>query len=141
MRADGVVEFRFEIGDVIEAHEFDAGNQRRKRLAVFRGMRDAKARQTCGRERNFPAPGCAFSARRRWRRFCVSVGAGELQRAFNRFGAAIGEENAVEAGPFDELARERRLDTDCERDWKDEWRARLRGELRAPAADARGRAH
>ena len=39
----------------------------------------------------------------------MSVGAGQLQRAVNRFGAAIGEENAVEAGPFDELARERRL--------------------------------
>ena len=39
----------------------------------------------------------------------MSVGAGKLQRAINRLGAAIGEENAVQAGPFDEFTRERGL--------------------------------
>ena len=33
--ADGIVEFGIEIGDVVEADEFDAGNQRLERLAVF----------------------------------------------------------------------------------------------------------
>ena len=41
-RADGVVEFRFEIGNVVEAHEFNAGDQGRERLAVFCGMGDGK---------------------------------------------------------------------------------------------------
>ena len=33
--ADGGVEFGFEIRDIIETNEFDAGNQRCKRLAIF----------------------------------------------------------------------------------------------------------
>ena len=40
--ADSVVEFCFEISDVIEAHEFDAGNQRREWLAILCGMRDGE---------------------------------------------------------------------------------------------------
>ena len=44
-RADRGVEFRFEIGNIIEADKFDARNKRSERLAVFRRVRDRKRAQ------------------------------------------------------------------------------------------------
>ena len=40
--ADGIVELGVEIGDVVEANEFHAGNQRLERLTVFHRIRDRK---------------------------------------------------------------------------------------------------
>src|SRR5580704_18877981 len=42
-------------------------------------------------------------------RFCVRVGARELERAIHSLGAAIGEKDPIQAGPFNQLARQRRL--------------------------------
>ena len=47
--------------------------------------------------------------RRRVACFARGVRARQLQRAFDRFGAAIGEENAIHARPFGEFARQRPL--------------------------------
>src|SRR5271154_3683853 len=40
----------------------------------------------------------------------MGVGASEFQRAVHRLGAAIGEKDAIEPRPFDELARQRGLE-------------------------------
>ena len=37
-----LVKLPLEIRHIIEAHEFDAGNKRRERLAIFRGIRNRK---------------------------------------------------------------------------------------------------
>src|SRR5580704_430997 len=42
-------------------------------------------------------------------RFCVRVGTRELERAIHRLGAAIGEKDPIQAGPFNQFSRERRL--------------------------------
>ena len=65
--ADGVVEFRFEVGDIVEADEFDAGNQRRKRLAVFRRMRDRKRAERAAVKRIFKRQNARLRRARRWR--------------------------------------------------------------------------
>ena len=65
--ADGVVEFGFEVGNVVEADKFDAGNEGREGEAIFFRGGDADERRRCGRERNFPAPGCGACAQARAR--------------------------------------------------------------------------
>src|SRR5260370_21707797 len=39
--ADGVIEFGLEVGEVVEADEFDAGNKRSEGQTIFFGRRDA----------------------------------------------------------------------------------------------------
>ena len=49
--ANGVVEFRFEIGDIVELDKFDAGNQRLKRHAIFFRGGDAEGAEGAAVER------------------------------------------------------------------------------------------
>ena len=107
--ADRGVKFRFEVGDIVEAHEFDAGNQRRKRLAIFRRMRDRKRAKSAAVKGILERQNARFRRPAVARRFCVRVCPRKLQRAFDRFRAAVREKHAIESRPFGQLARERRL--------------------------------
>ncbi len=53
IRADGIVEFRFQIGDVVEAHEFHAGDERLERLAIFHRIRNRKSAERASMKRVF----------------------------------------------------------------------------------------
>src|SRR5580658_1220351 len=72
-------------------------------------MRDGKRAKRAAVKRIFQRKDASFRCSTAGRGLSVSVGARELQRAVNRFGAAIAKEHAVEAGPFGEFARERSL--------------------------------
>ena len=109
-RADGIVEFSFEIRDIVELHEFHPGNERSKWRAVFfRGgnaerAEGAPVKRIChGQEARLGGTvgGNAFLGQ--------ATKARELQSAIDRFGATVGEEHAIEAGPLDKFACERTL--------------------------------
>src|SRR5258708_5201843 len=108
--ADGVVEFRLEVSDVVETHELCAGNEWREGQPIlFRGsngdgaesaavkriLQGQKAMLLRGRSRGLVRP--------------ASKEPRELEGAIDRFRAADGEENAVKPGPSGEFARERAL--------------------------------
>ena len=98
-RADRVVEFGFEIRDVIHRTNSTPGNERRKRFAVFGRVRDRKSAEGAAVKRIFERQDASLF-RARILRLRVRIGAAELQRAINGFGTAIGKEDAVQAGPF-----------------------------------------
>jgi len=109
--ADGGRRISLRIGDIVEAHKLDAGNQGREWLAVLCRMGDGKRRQRCGHEKEFSSARMRVLGRGRlW--FLTGR---EHRRAPSLRAPSIasvplfGEENAVEAGPLDEFARERRL--------------------------------
>ena len=70
--ADGVIEFRFEIADIVEADEFDAGNQRSEGLAIFRRMSNRKRSQRAAVKRIFERENPRFRRCRRVRTFACA---------------------------------------------------------------------
>src|SRR6267143_1992964 len=109
--ADGVVEFGFEVSDIIEADELNAGNERSKRLTIFFRIRDGERAERAAVKGIFERQDARFLACTAGLGFCAGVGASKLERAVHGFGAAVGEESTVEARPFREFARERPLIT------------------------------
>ena len=94
--ADVGGEFGAQIGDVVEADELDAGHDGREGLAVLRLVRGRDGAQGAAVEavlerEELCADLLAFAAQQ------AGVGAGELQRGLPGFGAAVAEEDAVEA--------------------------------------------
>src|SRR5882762_7183686 len=108
--ADGVVELGFEIGDIAEFYEFDAGEEGRERVTIFFGESYADAAEGAAVKRVLHGED-AVLGRGLIRRVRGRAGAeaGEFQSAVGSFGAAVGEEDAAHAGDFGELARERAL--------------------------------
>ena len=49
--ADGIVEFTFEVGDIIELHKFHARYQRSERLAIFFGISNRNRAKSSSMER------------------------------------------------------------------------------------------
>ena len=108
--ADGIVEFGFEIGDIIEADKFDAGNERLEgKTILFRGG-DADGAECAAMKRIFERQDTVLAG---WRTGIVGGSAarqpGQLESAFDGFSTAIGEENAIEAGPLGKFASQRAL--------------------------------
>src|SRR5260370_5866620 len=109
-RADGVVEFRLEISDVVETHELRSGDEGREGQAIlFRGGNANGAERTSmkrilqSQEPMFLRVGPSGLVRP------ASKKPRELECAIDRFRAAVGEEDAVKPGPSGEFARERAL--------------------------------
>src|SRR5271168_174010 len=108
--ANGVVEFRFEIGDVVEADEVDAGDDGSEGGAVFFGGSDADGAESAAVKGIFEREEAVFlrggvgSVV-----FRAATEAGELHGAIDGFRAAVGEEDAVEAGALGEFSGERAL--------------------------------
>src|ERR1700730_11756293 len=103
--ANRVVEFGFQISDVVKAHKFDSGHQRTKWLAVFRGMRYGKRAEGAPMKRIFKRQDTSFS-------FCTALVRGQscqFDCAFDSFCAAISEKDAHKPGPLRQLARQRAL--------------------------------
>src|SRR5579859_97414 len=108
--ANGVVEFRCEVVHVVEANEVDARNERSERQAIFFGRRGADSTVGAAVERIGHREDAVFARGNAWNvGIRAGIQAGEFQSAFDGLCAAIGEENAVKAGPFREFARERTL--------------------------------
>ena len=88
--ADGVIEFRFEVCDVIEAHKFDAGNERCEGQAIFFGGGDAERAEGPAVKGILHRKNAVFLRRTRSGLIVrTAVEARELQGAFDRFGAAV----------------------------------------------------
>src|SRR5215472_9441271 len=105
-----VVELGFKISEVVEADEFDSGNDRRKRQAVFFRGCDADGAERPPMKRIFESEETMFLRRRAcWRIGMPAKEPRQLHRAINRFRAAIGEEHAIHARPINKLARQRTL--------------------------------
>src|ERR1700682_2863154 len=108
--ADGVVEFRLEISDVVETHELRTGNKGRERQAVlFRGGDADGAERTAMKRILKRQEAMLLRGRPRGLVRLASKEPRELEGAIDRFGAAVGEEHAVKPGPSGEFARERAL--------------------------------
>ena len=108
---DSIVEFRFEVVDIIEADEIDARDKRREGESVFFGGSGADGAVSAamkGISEREDAVLPRGSAERVG--FGTSAKAGELYGAVDSFGAAVGEEDAIHAGPGSEFARERALE-------------------------------
>ncbi len=106
--ADFVRKFGAQIGNIVEAHELDAGNDRPERLAILGlvggrdGAEGAAVEALLEREK-LRADRFAFAAQQ------AGMGARQLQRAFPGFGAGVGEEDAIQAGALGEPQRKLRL--------------------------------
>ena len=108
--ADGVVKLGFEIGDVVEADEFDAGDERSKRKTIFFRGGDTDGAKGAAVERVLECQDAVLASRGAWRiGGSAAVEARELESAFDGFGAAVGEKHAVHAGPLGKLAGQRAL--------------------------------
>src|SRR5205807_2534960 len=105
--ADGVVELGFEIGDIAEFYEFDAGKEGRKRVTIFLGESHADPAEGAAMKRVLHGEdavlGCGLIRRVRG---SAGAKAGKLESAVGSFRATVGEEDAAHAGDFGELARE-----------------------------------
>ncbi len=106
--ADFVGKLRAQIGDIVEAYKLDAGNHRTKRLAVLRLVRGRDRAEGAAVEALFQGQELrsdilAFAAQQ------ARVGAGQLQCAFPRLSAGVGEEDAVQPGALGEAQRQLRL--------------------------------
>ena len=106
--ADGVVELCVEVGHIVEADEFGAGDERGERFAIFCGVRDRKRAEGAAVKRVFEREEARLQSAAAIG-FRVRVGAGELQGAFDGLAAAVREKHAVEARPLRQLVRERPL--------------------------------
>src|SRR5580704_6508578 len=89
--ADGIVKFRFKIGHIVKAHKFDPREQGSEGFAVFRWMGYRKRSKSASMKRIFKRQNAGLS-------FCPPLMCGkprELQRALDRFGAAIRKKDAI----------------------------------------------
>src|SRR5258708_10703388 len=104
--ANGIVEFRFKIGDVVETHEFRARNNGREGQPVFFSGGDAESAEGPAMEGMFKREE-AMLVRGRSRNFFgfAAKEACELHRTVNSLGPAVGKEDAIHAGPCGEFAR------------------------------------
>ena len=87
--ADFVGKFRAQIGDIVEAHELDAGNHGRERLAVLRLVRgrhgaEGAAVEALLERQKLRADVGAFAALQ------AGIGARQLERALPGFSAGVG---------------------------------------------------
>src|SRR5260370_4495475 len=110
-RADRVIELGFEIVNIVELDEFHPRDQWLKRRAIFFRSSNTESAERAPVKRIVHAQ----DAGRRASVCCGALGrtsakTRELQRAVDGFRAAIGEKNAVQAGPFCELAGQRPLE-------------------------------
>ena len=103
--ADAAIELALQIVDVVEANETDAGQQRRKGMAILRLSGGGQRSKGAAVEGIFESDNAPLGF--------VSVGivdpregTGQFQRAFPGLGAAIAEENFFQAGNLDELLRQ-----------------------------------
>jgi len=104
--ADGVVEFRLEISNVVETHELRTGTRARKAGVLFRGGDADGAERAAMKEFSSAKKRCFFAVVPA-ARSAASKEPRELECAIDRFRAAVGEEHAVKPGPSGEFARER----------------------------------
>ena len=107
-RADFVRELRAQIGDIVEADKLHARNHRPERLAVLRLVRrrhraEGAAVKALLQRQKLRADLLAFAAQQ------AGMGARQLQRAFPRFGAGVGEEDAIQPGALGQPQRQFRL--------------------------------
>src|ERR1700685_1671222 len=109
-RADGIVELRFEVADIVELHKIDAGHERGEWKAVF-FSRSSAYRAKCTPVKRVRHCQDAMFFCRRVRCFVggASIKPRELQRAFNRFGAAVREKDVIHSRPLRKFFRERPL--------------------------------
>src|SRR6267378_1137604 len=99
--ADGVVELGFEIGDIAEFYEFDAGEKGRERVTMFFGESYADAAEGAAVERVLHGEDAVLGGGLIRRvRGGAGAEAGEFQGAVGRLGSAVGEEDAAHAGDF-----------------------------------------
>src|SRR5437588_1063010 len=108
--ANGVVEFGFKIGDIVEADKLNSRNHGREGQAIFfrcgdtDGAKRAAVKRILQRQEAMLLRG---SASRLFR--SAAKQPRQLHRPVNRFCAAVGEEYAPEPGPFSKPARQRAL--------------------------------
>jgi hypothetical protein len=108
---DGVVELGFEVGDIVEADEFDAGNERSEWQTIFFRGGDADSAKSAAVEGVFESQDAVFASRSTGRiGGSAAIEASELESAFDRFGAAVREKHAVHTGPMGKLAGQRTLE-------------------------------
>src|SRR6266851_1051884 len=104
--ADGIVEFRFEIGDVVETDELCPGNNGGEGQTVFfrggntDGAKSAPMKRIFQGQKPLFLRGCTGRFVR-----LTPIKARKLHRAIDRFGAAVGEERAIESRPCGKFAR------------------------------------
>src|SRR4029077_9206090 len=103
--ADGIVEFGFKVGDIVKTHELNAGHQWSKRLTIFRGMRYGKSAEGPSMKGILERQDASLA-------LCAALMSGkpgQLDRALNRFCAAIGKKDPLQTRPFRQLSRQRAL--------------------------------
>ena len=104
--ADGIVEFRFEIGDIVEADELRPGNNGGEGQAVFfrgsntDGAKSAPMKRIFQGQKPLFLRGCAGRFVR-----LTPIKTRKLHRAIDCFRAAVGKERAIEPRPCGKFAR------------------------------------
>src|SRR5580704_10007109 len=107
-----VVKFSFEVGHIVETHEFDARNERLEGFAILRRVGNGQRTKCSAVKRIFQSENSCFLSGgfpTAMLLLCIRVCTRELQRSIDSFGTAVGEKHTIEAGPIGELSRERAL--------------------------------
>src|SRR5215469_9004399 len=108
--ANGGVEFRFQIGEIVEANKLDSRNHGRKRQPIFLGGGDADGSKGASMKGVLQGEETMLLSRRSGQLLRRAPGqTRELHCSVDRFGPAIRKEHAIHTGPFGELARQRAL--------------------------------
>ena len=103
-RAHLGVELPLEIGNIVEAHEADAGHHGREWLAVFDRVGGCHGAERASMEGLFHGQHPPFT--RAVFRFQVGRDSRQLERSFKGFGAAVAEEHPVQSGSFGQPRRQ-----------------------------------
>ena len=100
-RADAVVKFGFEVGNIVEGDEFHARNQRLERRAVFfRGGNAERAEGASVKGILHGENACLGGRLAGCARSRPSAEPRQFESAIDGFGAAVCEKYAVETRPF-----------------------------------------